>query len=427
MAISMAECGGIGVIHRFLPIAVQVAEVAKVKRYQSEVIEDPFTIAPEATVGQARQLMAKVGINGLPVTGAQKKLLGIVTRRDIQLSDDDALVSQRMTPWEHLVVAPGDVSLEQARATLAEHRLEKLPLVDENGRLVGLITTKDLARDLDGLNLATRDEKGRLRVAAAVGVVGDFLDRARALVEVGTDALVIDIAHGDSMLMLSAIQQLRERLGQVPLVAGNVATAVATQRLVQAGVDAVKVGVGPGSVCITRQVAGVGVPQFSAVLEAAEVANRQGMPVIADGGVRYPGDVAKAIGAGASTVMLGNILAGTDESPGVIIERQGQKMKVARGMASLEAAMDRAYREDPSQGWAKWETGEMEVAPEGIQAPVSYRGAAREVLQNLLAGLRSGMSYCGASTIDEMWRKARFLRQTEAGIRESAPHDVSSF
>ena len=426
MAIAMAEFGGIGVIHRFLPIEAQVVEVTKVKGHQSQVIEEPFTVPPHATIGQARQLMDHLGINGLPVTGDDKKLLGMVTRRDVQLTDDDRLVSERMTSWEHLAVAPSDVSLEQARLMLSERRLEKLPLVDGQGRLVGLITAKDLSRGL-GLNLATRDEKGRLRVAAAVGVVGDFLKRAHALMDAGTDALVIDIAHGDSALMLSAISQLREQLRDVSLVAGNTATAEATKRLIDAGVDAVKVGVGPGSMCITRQVAGVGVPQFTAVLDSARVANKHGVPVIADGGIRYPGDVVKAIGAGASSVMLGNLLAGTDESPGVVILRQGQKMKVARGMASQEAAMDRTFREDPALGWARWELAESEVAPEGIQAPVRYSGTAREGVQQLLAGLRSGMSYCGASTIEQMWQSARFVRQTEAGIREAGPHDVGSF
>jgi IMP dehydrogenase len=426
MAIAIAEFGGIGAIHRFLPIEAQVAEVLRVKRHQSKVIEDPYTVSPEATIGEARRLMAQLGVHGLPVVGGDQRLLGMLTHRDVELADDNLLVSERMTHWEHLVVAPQHVSIEQARQTLSERRLEKLPLVDRQGRLVGLITAKDLSRD-SGLDGVTRDDKGRLRVAAAVGVVGDFMERAQALVEAGADALVIDIAHGDSALMLSAIHQLRERLGDVPLVAGNVATAEATERLIDAGADAIKVGVGPGSMCITRQVAGVGVPQFTAVLESAKVAHKHGVPVIADGGVRYPGDVAKAVGAGASTVMVGNLLAGTDESPGLVIMRDGRKMKVARGMASAEAAADRAFRGDPTRGWASWEMAEFDVAPEGIQAPVPYRGSAHEVLQQLLSGLRSGMSYCDAATIEQMWRKARFVRQTEAGIRESGPHDVGSF
>lgn len=421
MAIAVAEFGGIGVIHRFLPIEAQVAEVRRVKRYQSQVIEDPHTAAPGTTAVEARRLMDQLDISGLPVVDEDHRLLGILTRSDLQLANDDALVSQRMTPWERLVVAPPDVSQEQAQATLSEHRVEKLPLVDHQGRLVGLITAKDLLRNL-GLSRATRDRKGRLRVAAAVGVVSDFLARAQCLVEAEADALVIDVAHGDSALMLSAIHQIRDRLGDTPLVAGNVATPDATERLIDAGVDAVKVGVGPGSMCITRQVAGVGVPQFTAVLDCARIAHRHGVPVIADGGIRYSGDVAKAIGAGASSVMLGGLLAGTEESPGVVISRNDQRMKVARGMASKEAALDRTLRDDPEHGWARWEATEFEVAAEGVQLPVPYRGDARDVLRDLLAGLRSGMSYCGVGTIEEMWQNARFVRQTESGFRESGPH-----
>lgn len=426
MAIAVAEFGGIGVIHRFLPVESQVAEIARVKRYQSEVIEDPHTISAQATVGQARDLMRQLGISGLPVVDPHHQLLGILTRRDLQFADDSLPVAQRMTPRERLVVASPDVSREDALRAMADRRLEKLPLVDPKYRLVGLITSKDLARN-PAASRATRDDKGRLRVAAAVGVVGDFLERGRLLVEAGADALVIDIAHGDSAMMLAAIGQLRERLGEVPLVAGNVATAEATQRMIEAGADAVKVGVGPGSMCITRQVAGVGVPQLTAVLESAQVAHKLGVPIIADGGIRYAGDVAKAIGGGASTVMLGNLLAGTDESPGLIISRGGQKMKVARGMASMEAALDRNIREDPEHGRANWESTEGDVPAEGVQAPVAYRGSAREVLQHLLGGLRSGMSYSNASTIEEMWQNARFVRQTEAGFRESGPHNVGNF
>lgn len=426
MAIAVAEFGGIGVVHRFLAVPAQVAEIARVKRYQSEVIEEPHTVAPTATVGQARELMRRLGISGLPVVDQQLRLLGILTRRDVQFADDSLSVAQRMTPGERLVVASPDVSRDEALKVLAEHRLEKLPLVDSQNRLVGLITAKDLARN-PAASRATRDSKGRLRVAAAVGVVGDYLARGQQLVEAGADALVIDIAHGDSAMMLAAIAQLRERVGEVPLVAGNVATAEATRRMIEAGADAVKVGVGPGSMCITRQVAGVGVPQLTAVLECARVAHQHGVPIIADGGIRYSGDVAKAIGAGASTVMLGNLLAGTDESPGLIISRNSQKMKVARGMASMEAALDRNIREDPEHGRANWESTEGEAPAEGVQAPVAYRGSAREVLQYLLGGLRSGMSYSDAGNVEEMWRNARFLRQTGAGFRESGPHDIGHY
>ena len=423
MAIAVAEFGGIGVTHRFLPIDAQVKQVVKVKRYQSRVIEDPYTVSPNATVGEARQFMQQLNIHGLPVLGEDRTLLGILTWRDVELTEEGTSVAERMTPLERLLSAPSGVSMEWARQALSERRLEKLPLVDGQGRLVGLITAKDLARDL-ALTMATRDEKGRLRVAAAVGVVGDFLERARDLVEAGADALVVDIAHGDSAQMLSAVRQFRECFGAIPLVAGNVATAEGTERVIESGVDAVKVGVGPGSMCITRQMAGVGVPQFTALLEAAEVAHKHDVHVIADGGVRNPGDVAKAIGAGASTIMLGSLLAGTDESPGFVIVRKGRKMKVARGMASTEAAMDRAIRDDPTVGWGGGSSSGLEVTAEGVQAPVPHRGSAKEVMQHLLAGLRSGMSYCDAKNIEQMWQKARFVRQTESGIREAGTQEV---
>ena len=418
MAIALAEFGGIGVIHRFLPVEAQVKEVSKVKRFQSRVIEDPYTISPDASIAEARRRMEQFQVHGLPVVKDDRKLMGILTHRDVQLAAGTELASERMTPMECLLVAPLDVSMEEARRLLSEKRLEKLPLVDGEGRLAGLITAKDLARDL-ALTSATRDDKGRLRVAAAVGVVGDFQDRSDALMEAEADTLVIDIAHGDSALMLSAVHQLRDRFDDVSLVAGNVATPEGAERIIEAGVDAIKVGVGPGSMCITRKIAGVGVPQFTAVLKTAEVGRRQGVPVIADGGIREPGDVAKAIGAGASTVMLGTLLAGTDESPGFFVLRNGRKMKLARGMASKEASVARAGRDDPTLNGAGYESAESEVAAEGIETAVPHRGSASEVLQLMLAGLRSGMSYCDAGNIEQMWKNASFVRQTESGVREA--------
>ncbi|MBM3949513.1 MAG: IMP dehydrogenase [SAR202 cluster bacterium] len=426
MAIAMAEFGGIGVVHRFLPVEAQAEQVEQVKRHHRDVVEHPYTVPPSATVGEALRIMEGHDVHGLPVVAKDMKLVGIITRRDVQFAEEGLLVSERMTPVEQMVVASPNVTLEQARQTLSQRRLEKLPLVDGQGRLVGLITAKDLVRD-PTLHDASRDGKGRLLVAAAVGAVGDYLERAQALVQAGADAVVVDISHGDSAHMLTAVSRLRERLGATPMVAGNVATAEGTKRLIEAGVDAVKVGVGPGSMCITREVAGVGVPQFTAVLESTEVAHKQGVPVIADGGIRKPADVAKAIGAGASTVMLGNLLAGTDESPGIVIRRDGRKVKIARGMASAEAQYDRAVREDPKRGWAMWEAGDVGAAAEGVQAPVAYRGGVRDVLSDLLAGLRSGMSYCDAANIEQMWRNAAFVRQTDAGRIESGPHDVGTF
>ena len=425
MAIAIAEFGGIGVVHRFMPISAEVSEVTKVKRHHPPVIEDPQVVSPDATIGDARRLMGQLNISGLPVVWEGGQLVGILTHRDVQMAENETSVSEHMTQSEYLVVGPADISLDEARLTLSRRRLEKLPLVDDSGRLVGLITSKDLWESQD-LNRAARDNEGRLRVAAAVGIVGDYLERAEALVEAGVDALVLDVAHGESSIMLTAIHQVRERLGNVPLVAGNVATPEGTKRLIDAGVDAVKIGVGPGSLCTTRQVAGAGVPQFTAVLQCAEVARECEVPVIADGGIRNSGDAAKAIGGGASTVMVGDLLAGTDESPGMVVHRDGRKFKVARGMASAEAAADRVQREDPTRGWAGWDMVEPDVAPEGVQTLVLYRGSAREALEQLAAGLRSGMSYSDALDIGEMWKNASFVRQTEAGRRESGPHGAGA-
>ncbi|MBI2872429.1 MAG: IMP dehydrogenase [Chloroflexi bacterium] len=423
MAIAMASLGGIGVIHRFMPVERQVEQVRRVKRHQGLVIEDPYTIGPTETVERARAMMEQLGISGLLVVGADGKLQGIITRRDVRFAQGDGRVSGLMTPRERLVTASPGITIPKARELLALHRIEKLPLTDASGRVRGLITAKDISRNAE-VEEATRDERGRLRVAAAVGVTGDHLERARALAEAEVDAVVVDIAHGDSELMLEAIARLREVLDGVPLVAGNVATASATETLARAGVDAVKVGVGPGSVCITRQVAGVGVPQLTAVMEAAATARKHGVPVIADGGVRSSGDIAKALAAGASTVMLGNLLAGTDESPGMVLFRDGRKLKLARGMASAEAMADRVVREDSTRGWAAWDQPAQEVAPEGVQAAVPYRGPLAEVVSQLVAGLRSGMSYCNARSIQELQENATFIRLTEAGQREGGPHDV---
>ena len=419
MAIAVAEFGGAGVIHRFLPIEVQAKEVARVKRCQSRVIEDPHTIGPGTTVKEAKQTMDRLQVHGLPVILEDRTLVGILIHRDVILTDGDCPATERMTPRDKLLVAPPDVSPEEAGRMLSERRLGKLPLVGAQGRLAGLITAKALARDR-ALAGATRDEKGRLRVGAAVGVVGDYQERAEALLDADADALVLDIAHSDSAMMLSAIRQLRKRFGDVPLVAGNVATPEGAERLIDAGVDAIKVGVGPGAMCITRQTAGVGVPQFTAVLDTAKVCHQHGVPVIADGGIRTSGDVAKAIGAGASPVMLGTTLAGTDESPGIVILRNGQKMKIDRGMAFTGAAVTRTVQENPDLGWSDWESTDSETAAEGIQAPLPYRGSATEVFQYLLSGFRSGMSYCDADNIQEMWENSRLARQTKNGIRESA-------
>lgn len=421
MAIAMARAGGIGVIHRFLPAARQAAEVARVKRAESFVVEDPFTLPPEATVGQARAALAERGIGGVVIVDGDRRPVGIVTTRDLLFAPDaEQPVTAVMTPRERLVTAPQGISLEEAKRLLHEHRIEKLPLIDAQGRLAGLITAQDITK-LAQHPHASKDAKGRLRVAAAIGVHAADIERARLLLEAGADALVIDIAHGHADHMLAMIRRIRREFGDVELIAGNVATAEGVRDLAEAGVDAVKVGVGAGSICVTRIVTGSGVPQLTAIAECAEAARAYDLPIIADGGIRTSGDIVKALAAGASTVMLGSLLAGTEESPGATVIRDGQKVKVTRGMASLSATISRELLEHGEdtfdQDWEK-------VVPEGVEAVVPYRGAVAEVLQQLVGGLRSGMSYCGARTIAELQEKAEFIQMTPAGVRESGPHDV---
>jgi IMP dehydrogenase len=422
MAIAMARMGGIGIIHRFLPLEGQVQEVRRVKRVEGWVIEYPYTVAPEDRVADVRALMTRFGVRGLPVV-ENGKLAGIVTGRDVLFSDDDALVRDRMTPRERLVTAPAGSSTDDVKRLIAEHRVEKVPLVDGNNVLQGLVTAKDLARSLQ-FPLSTKDSRGRLMVGAAIGVVGDYLERAEALVEAGADVLVVDVAHGDTDHTVRAMETVRGRLDGVDVIAGNVATPGGVATLAEAGADAVKVGVGPGSICITRIVAGVGVPQLTAVLECAREAERRGIPIIADGGIRTSGDITKALAAGASTVMLGNLLAGTTESPGLTIRRGGRPYKISRGMASTTANLDRMAREQPEKGWADWEDAVEDIVPEGVEAVVPYRGDVGEIVFQLVGGLRSGMSYCNARTLAELRRNATFVRITESGRKESGPHDV---
>lgn len=423
MAIAMARMGGIGIIHRFLPIQREADEVRRVKRVEGWVIEDPYTLGPEEKVGDARALMTRRGVSGLPVVDEKGRLLGMLSSRDILFASDSELVRARMTPRDRLVTAPAGSETSVARDLIERHRVEKVPLVDADDVLRGLITAKDLVRSLQ-FPYSTKDSKGRLRVGAAIGVVGDYLERAHALVEAGVDVLVIDVAHGDADHTIRAVEAVRAELGSVELVAGNVATAGGVANLASAGVDAVKVGVGPGSICITRVVAGVGIPQLTAVMDCAREAQRYGVPIIADGGIRNSGDITKALAAGASSVMLGNLLAGTTESPGLTIRRGGRPYKVSRGMASAEAALERMAREHPERGWAEWEDTVEDVVPEGVEAAVPHRGDVGEVVFQLVGGLRSGMSYCNARTLEELRRNATFVRITEAGRRESGPHDI---
>ena len=420
MAVAMARMGGIGIIHRFLPMDWQAEEVRKVKRIEGWVIEDPYTIGPDATIADARAAMDEHGIKGLPVVDLEGKLLGILTHRDILFSSDNQLVRSRMTPRERLVTAPAGSDNDVVRALIEEHRVEKVPLVDRAYMLRGLVTAKDLVRSLQFPN-STKDAKGRLMVGAAIGVVGDYLERAAALVEAGADVLVIDVAHGDADHTLRAVAAVKGRLDSVDVIVGNVATKAGAAALADAGADAVKVGVGPGSICITRIVAGVGVPQLSAVMDCTREAEKRGVPVIADGGVRNSGDITKALAAGASSVMLGNLLAGTSESPGLTIRRGGRPYKVTRGMASAEAAIRRRAREQPKLGWAEWEEEVEEVVPEGVEAAVPFKGDVAEILFQLVGGLRSGMSYCNALTLEELRRNATFVRITDAGRKESGP------
>mgnify|MGYP001213543011 CR=1 FL=1 len=421
MAIVMARRGGIGIIHRFNSIEQQVNQVRQVKRSESFVIENPYTIAPHSSVGQARELLEERQITGLPVVDQGGKLVGLLSSRDILFVHDDfRLVADVMTPRERLVTAPMGTTIAQAEEILQTHKVEKLPLVDDSDRLAGLITLRDiLKRTL--YPESSKDEKGRLVVGAAIGVAGDYLERATELIKAGLDVLVLDIAHGHSENALGAIREIKTRLGDVDLIAGNVATAEGTRDLVEAGADAVKVGVGPGSICITREVTGVGVPQLTAVMDCVHEADRYDIPIIADGGVRQGGDVSKALAAGASTVMVGNLLGGTRESPGVVVVRNGRRYKASRGMASAGATLERRRREKP--GW-EGEQDLTDVVPEGVEGMVPFKGDVADVLVQLAGGLRSGMSYLGARTLEEFKSNACFMQITGAGIAESRAHDI---
>ncbi len=423
MAIAMAREGGIGIIHRFMSPQRQAAEVARVKRGESYVVEQPLVLPPTATLRQAQQLMDREGIGGILIVDENGKLAGILTTRDLLFVENlDQPVTAAMTGRERLITAPVGTTIEEAKRILWQHRIEKLPLVNADGTVHGLITSKDIVKR-ERYPQATRDSKGRLRVGAAIGVRPGYLERARLLLEAGADLLVIDIAHGHSDNAIRAIREIRRVFGDVELVAGNVATAQGVRDLIAEGVNAVKVGVGPGSICITRLVTGFGVPQLSAIMECAEVAREAGVPIIADGGIRNSADLAKALAAGASSVMIGSLLAGTTESPGVVVIRGGRRYKVVRGMASLGAAFGR-QRAEGEYAETGQEVDWEKVVPEGVEAAVPYRGPVSDVLAQLVGGLRSALSYAGAFTIQELQENAEFIRITPAGQRESGPHDV---
>jgi len=418
MAITMAREGGIGIIHRFMTIAEQARQIERVKKAESFVVDNPITMTEAHTVGDLKRVVDETGTGGILIVDKDQKLIGIVSTRDLLFEEnEDRSVVEIMTRAVRSA-APG-TSLKEAERLLHEYRVEKLPLVTPDGKVAGLITLKDIMK-ITQFPKATKDSKGRLAVGAAVGVRDMEVRRVEAALHAGADCIVVDIAHGDSHLEIEMITNIRRHFPEAQIIGGNVATADGTRRLIDAGVDAVKVGVGPGSICVTRQVAGSGVPQLTAVMTCAEAARSSGVPVIADGGIRFPGDVAKAVAAGAQTVMIGSLLAGTDESPGMIMTRRGHKYKASRGMASLAANIERNKREGNDLTREEVE----EYVAEGVEAAVPYRGRAREVLNQLVGGLQSGMSYSGAHTIEELQEKAIFVRMTGAGLKESGPHDV---
>jgi IMP dehydrogenase len=420
LAIALARAGGLGVVHRNLSVADQVAEVDKVKRSESGMIVDPVTLSPDHLVEDALQIMERYHISGVPITDADRRLVGILTNRDLRFEDDTTQRIGDVMTTENLITAPQGTTLEDARAILGRYRIEKLPVVDTSGHLSGLITVKDIQKRIQHPD-ATKDQQGRLCVGAAVGTGPDAVERAGALVDADVDVLVVDTSHGHSA---GVVEVVRKIVGEfaVPIVAGNVATADGARALLDAGANSVKVGVGPGSICTTRVVAGVGVPQLTAIHDCANAAADYDATVIADGGVQFSGDIAKAIAAGADVVMLGGLLAGVEESPGEVVLYQGERFKEYRGMGSLGAMKTRSFSKD------RYFQGDIDDAnmlvPQGIEGRVAYKGPVTPILYQLVGGLRSAMGYCGAATIADMHR-ARFVRITAAGLRESHPHDVT--
>ena len=421
LAIALAREGGIGIIHRNLSIEAQVAEVDKVKRSESGMITEPVTLPPDALVADALALMERYHISGVPITDERGVLVGILTNRDLRFERDTRQPISALMTARGLVTAPVGTTLDEANEILHRHKIEKLPVVDADGRLRGLITVKDIQKRKD-FPLSTKDEHGRLRVGAAVGVGPDAIERAGALVDAEADVLVVDTAHGHSRSVVDMVRRVKSEW-DVQVIAGNIATGEAAEALIDAGADAVKAGIGPGSICTTRVVAGVGVPQITAIYDCAEVALRHGVPVVADGGVTSSGDVAKALAAGADTVMLGSMLAGVDESPGEVIVVQGERYKEYRGMGSLGAMKARSFSKD------RYFQGDVEdvdkLVPEGIEGRVPYKGPVQAILYQLVGGVRQAMGYCGAPTIEAMKLETRFVRITGAGLRESHPHDVT--
>ena len=419
LAIALAQEGGIGIIHKNMTIEQQAAQVRKVKRSESGMIIDPVTLKDNSTLGDAQRIMREFKIGGIPVIDNAGLLVGILTNRDLRFQKQTARPVKEIMTKDNLITAKEGISMEQAESILQEHKIEKLPIIDKNGKLIGLITYKDILKRKSH-PLASKDLLGRLRVGAAVGVTPDLLDRVQALVQVGVDVISIDTAHGHSKGVIDALKSVKKAFPTLDVIVGNIATGVAAVALAEAGADAVKVGVGPGSICTTRIIAGVGMPQLTAVYEAAKALQKYDVPVIADGGIRYSGDVAKAIAGGASTVMIGSLLAGTDEAPGEMIILEGRKFKSYRGMGSLEAMEDGSkdrYFQDAEDDIKK-------LVPEGIVGRVPFKGSVTEILYQMVGGLKAGMGYCGASSIEVM-QQAKFVKITSAGVKESHPHDVS--
>ncbi len=416
MAIAVAREGGIGIIHKNMTIEQQATEVDKVKRSEHGVIVDPFSLSPDHTLLEADQLMGKYKISGVPIT-VDGKLVGILTNRDLRFEKDFSRKISEVMTKEKLVTAPQGTTLAEAQEILMKYKIEKLPIVDDDMNLKGLITIKDIEK-IEKYPNSAKDKNGRLLVGAALGVTNDVLDRAKALVDAKVDVLVLDSAHGHSQNIINCVKKIKEAFPEVELIAGNIATAEAAKDLIDAGVDAIKVGIGPGSICTTRVVAGIGVPQITAVYEAAKVAQKYGIPVIADGGIKYSGDLPKAIAAGANVVMLGSVLAGCEESPGESEIYQGRQFKVYRGMGSI-AAMEKGSRD------RYFQTGSKKLVPEGVEGRVPYKGHVSETIFQFLGGLRSGMGYCGTKNVEELKKNGKFVKITGAGLKESHPHDIN--
>jgi IMP dehydrogenase len=420
MAVVMARAGGIGIIHRFLTIQEQANEVLKVKRSGSVMIENPYTIDQEKTVQDAIDYAEEKEVSGLLVVDSNSKLTGIVTDRDLLFEKNTShLIKDVMT--KDVVTANPGISPEEAKEILHKHRIEKLPITDDAGSITGLITSKDIT-NIEDYPSASKDKKGRPLVGAAVGVKGDFLERTEALLDAGTDVLVVDIAHGHSENAISTVRNIKKAFPDCELIAGNIATAQGAEDLIKAGVDAVKVGVGSGSICITRVITGSGVPQLTAVMDCAKIGRDHGIPIISDGGTRTSGDATKALASGASSVMIGSMLGGTDESPGTVLTKNGKRFKVYRGMASLGASLGRKSKDT---GSISFDDDLNDYVAEGVEAMVPYKGTVTDILKQLTGGVRSGLSYCGAHTITQMQENAEFIKMSRAGFAESQPHDVS--